>query len=78
MSTLEEEFESILQIPHPRLSTMAGDSGLPETYHLDGGNNFGIWSYRMKNLLQKDGRFHYCLTPPSKIMGRRRKRQGNK
>ena len=23
----------------------------------------------MKNLLQKDGRFHYYLTPPSKIMG---------
>ena len=52
---------------------MAGDNGLPETYHLDGGNSFGVWSYRMKNLLQKDGRFHYCLTPPSKIMGEEEK-----
>lgn len=48
---------------------MAGDSGLPETYHLEGGNNFGVWAFRMKNLLQKDGRFHYCLTPASKPMG---------
>lgn len=47
---------------------MAGDSSLPETYHLDGGGNFGVWAYRMKSLLQKDGRFHYCLTPPSAIM----------
>ena len=23
----------------------------------------------MKNLLQKDGRFHYCLTPASEVMG---------
>jgi hypothetical protein len=48
---------------------MVGDSGLPEAYHLEGGNNYGVWAYRMKNLLQKDGRFRYCLTPPSKIMG---------
>ena len=48
---------------------MAGDSRLPETYHLEGGNNFGVWAYRMKSLLQKDGRFHYCLTPTSKPMG---------
>ena len=38
-------------------------------YHLEGGRNFGVWAYRMKNLLQKDGRFVYCLTAPSKIMG---------
>lgn len=52
---------------------MAGDSALPESYHLDGGGNFGVWAYRMKNLLQKDGRFHYCLTPPSKIMSEEEK-----
>jgi hypothetical protein len=52
---------------------MAGDSALPEIYHLNGGSNFGMWSYRMKNLLQKDGRFHYCLTPASKIMGEEEK-----
>jgi hypothetical protein len=52
---------------------MAGDSGLPESYHLDGGGNFGVWAYRMKNLLQKDGRFHYCLAPASKIMSEEEK-----
>ena len=54
---------------------MAGDSGLPETYDLEGGGNFGVWSYRMKNMLQKEGRFHVCLTPPSKIMGEEEKTQ---
>lgn len=52
---------------------MAGDNGLPETYHLEGGNNFGVWAYRMKNLLQKDGRFHYCITPPKEIMSEEEK-----
>lgn len=52
-----------------RFSVMTGDSSLPETYHLDGGGNFGVWSYRMKSLLQKDDRFHYCFTPPSQVMG---------
>ena len=47
---------------------MAGDTGLPEVYHLEGGGNFGVWAYRIKNLLQKDGRFVYCLTAPSKTM----------
>lgn len=66
MSTLEEEIDSSSGVRH---ITMAIDSVLPETYHLEGGSNFGVWAYRMKNLLQKDGRFHYCLTPPSAIMG---------
>ena len=51
-----------------RQFTMVGDSILPEIYHLEGGGNFGVWAYRMKNMLLKDGRFHYCLTPPSKVM----------
>lgn len=48
---------------------MAGDNRFAKGYHLDGGANFGVWAYHMKNLLQKDGRFHYCLIPPSKPMG---------
>ena len=52
---------------------MTGDSSLPETYHLDGGGSFGVWAFRMKSLLQKDGRFHYCITPKSKIMGEEEK-----
>ena len=67
MSTIE--VESSLQGRNVRhYNTMAGDNGLPESYHLDGGPSFGIWAYRMKNLLLKDGRFHYCITPPSPDM----------
>lgn len=51
------ETESSLHTGDGRRIVMTGDSGLPETYHLEGGNNFGVWAYRMKNLLQKDGRF---------------------
>ena len=74
MSTIEADTDSS---PPPPLRnhrfTMAGDSALPETYHLDGGGNFGMWSYRMKSLLQKDSRFHYCTTPPSKVMSEEEK-----
>jgi transposase InsO family protein len=56
-----------------RRITMTSDNRLPETYHLEGGANFGVWAYMMMNLLQKDGRFHYCLTPPSEIMGEEEK-----
>lgn len=74
MSTIETDIKISLQTRGFRhLNIMAGDSGLPEAYHLNGGGNFGVWAYRMKNLLQKDGRFHYCLTPPSKIMGKEEK-----
>ena len=69
MSTVEGDTESSHQISNTRQSTMVSDGGLPETYHLEGGSNFGVWAYRMKNHLQKDGRFCYCITPPSDIMG---------
>lgn len=52
---------------------MVRDNGLLERYHLDGGANFGVWAYRIKNLLQKDRYFQYCLTPPSKIMSEEEK-----
>ena len=61
------------QTPRNHSSAMAGDSSLPETYHLDGGSNFGVWAFRMKSLLQKDGRFHYCLTAPSEVMSEEEK-----
>lgn len=74
MSTIETDTESSLQTHGTRqLTIMAGDSGLPASYLLDGGGIFGVWAYRMKNLLQKDGRFHYCLTPSSKIMSEEEK-----
>ena len=48
---------------------MAGENSLPEAYHLEGSGNYGVWSYRMKNLLQRDGRFKYCTTKASEVMG---------
>jgi len=70
MLTIEEDSASSVQTHSTQQQVaMAGDSELPETYHLEGGTNFGVWSYRMKNLLLKSGRFQYYLTAPSKIMG---------
>lgn len=74
MTTTGTDTESNLQSGGAKHhNTMAGDVSLPETYHLEGGPNFGVWSYRMKNLLQKDGCFRYCITPPSKTMGEEEK-----
>jgi hypothetical protein len=74
MSSIETDTSSSHQTREIRhLVNMAGDNGLPESYHLEGGGNFGVWAYRMKNLLQKDGRFHYCITPPSETMSEEEK-----
>lgn len=73
MSTVETDTENSLQTSNGRHITMVGDGGLPEAYHLEGGNNFGVWAYRMKNLLLKDGRFRYCLNAPPKIMSEEEK-----
>lgn len=73
MSTVETDTESSLQTSNGRHITMVGDGGLPEAYHLEGGNNFGVWAYRMKNLLLKDERFWYCLNAPPKIMSEEEK-----
>ena len=67
------EIESNVQTGNIRHYTMVGDSGLPETYHLEGGSNYGVRAYRMKNLLLKDGRFRYCLNPAPKIMSEEEK-----
>ena len=53
--------------------TMNGDTNLPENYHLEGGANFGVWAYQIKNVLMKYGRFHYCITPPSEFMSEEEK-----
>lgn len=68
MSTIEADTASSPPSLRHHRFTMTGDNALPESYHLDGGGTFGVWAYRMKSLLQKDGRFHYCLTPPSENM----------
>lgn len=73
MSTIERDTQNSLQTHDSRHIIMTGDNGLPESYHLDGGNNFRVWTYMMKNLLQKNGRFHDCLTPPNKNMSEEEK-----
>ena len=73
MSTVERDTESTFQSRSIRHLTIGRDYILPEVYHLEGGPNYGVWAYIMKNLLQKDGRFFYCLTPPSVVMGEEEK-----
>lgn len=55
---------------HTIRQTMSGENGIYEGYHLNGCASFGMWAYRMKNLFEKDGWFHYCLTPPSKPLNK--------
>lgn len=58
MSIVKTDADSSLQSHNARhITAMAGDNGLPESYHLEGGGNYGIWAYMIKNMLQKDGRF---------------------
>jgi hypothetical protein len=45
MSIIKRDTENTLQVSNNGFTTMAGDNGLPETYHLEGGNNFGVWAY---------------------------------
>lgn len=53
MSTIERNTASSLQTNSNRHFAMARDNALPESYHLDGGGNFGVWAYKMKNLLKR-------------------------
>ena len=74
MTTPSQEIESSLidEVPRRHL-TMTGDTSLPKNYHLEGGANYGVWAYQIKNLLLKYGRFHYCITAPSKTMSEEEK-----
>ena len=69
MSTVESESRTSLQSTgNGQQIIVAGDNSLPEAYHLEGSGNYGVWSYLMKNLLQRDGRFKYCTTLAPEIM----------
>ena len=41
---------------------------IPDLYHLMGLENYGAWSFRMKNVLQRDGLYEYCINTPSQVM----------
>lgn len=52
-----------------RIAVATAEVNLPESYHFVGAANYGVWSFRIKHELQKDGLFFYCTTPPSSPMG---------
>lgn len=52
-----------------RLAIATAKTNLPESYHFAGAFNYGVWSFRIKHELQKDGLFFYCTTPPSSPRG---------
>jgi hypothetical protein len=52
-----------------RSAVATAEANLPESYHFAGASNYGVWSFRIKHELQKDGLFFYCTTPPSSPMG---------
>ena len=56
---------SIGMAPRPHQSR---DCSILEQYHLEGFQNYGVWAYRMKHMLQRDGLYIYCVTPPSTVM----------
>lgn len=37
-------------------------------YHLKRVNNYAIWMYCMKHMMQREGLFEYCTIPPSTII----------
>ena len=49
-------------------SNQSQECSILEMYHLEGRHNYAIWSYRMKYMLQHDGLYAYCITPPSASM----------
>jgi hypothetical protein len=44
------------------VQTQSSHTVIPEIYHLTGMENYGIWAWRMKNVLERDGLFVYCTT----------------
>jgi hypothetical protein len=47
-----------------RLKRRSGEITIPESSRLDG-PNYSIWSFRMKNILQREGLWRFVTTPPS-------------
>jgi hypothetical protein len=50
------------------LPARSGDITLPEVYHLTGMDNYGLWSYRMKNILKRENLYTWCMTLASTPM----------
>jgi hypothetical protein len=61
MSTLPSTLEASL-ILGSQTSHSGHFTTIPEAYHLTGIENYGSWTFRMKNILQRDGLFDFCVT----------------
>ena len=48
---------------------------IPDLYHLVELENYGAWAFRMKNVLQGDGLYEYCITAPSQVMSENEKKR---
>ena len=48
---------------------------IPDLYHLVGLENSSAWAFRMKNVLQRDGLYEYCITTPSQVMSDNEKKR---
>jgi hypothetical protein len=62
--TEQEIRESMFQSELTRLRRRSGEITIPESSRLDG-PNYSIWSFRMKNILQREGLWRFVTTPPS-------------
>ena len=38
---------------------------IPEAYHLTGIEIYGTWAFRIKNILQRDDLFDFCIIAPT-------------
>lgn len=49
------------------VSHVTSQTTILKIYHVIGLENYGIWGYRMQNVLKRDG-LYYCITAPSDPM----------
>ena len=47
---------------------------IPDLYHLVGLENYSAWAFRMKNVLQRNGLYEYCITVLSQVMAANEKK----
>jgi hypothetical protein len=59
----QEIRKSMLHSELSRLRRCSGDITIPESSRLDS-PNYSIWSFRMKNILQREGLWRFVTTPP--------------
>ena len=64
-STMSQNTQNIA---HATANHSNNQTSISNLYHLIGLEYNGAWAFRMKNVLQRDGLYEYCITAPSQIM----------